>query len=786
MNNKCKKICSGLLAATLVGSAISLAACGGEVYKGEKLDGYQTPTAAATSNGGFAVEYGDYVYFINGMENYTASNEYGEATKGALMRIKTTDLNGELSSADYNKAETVVPMLFVAQNFDSGIYIYGDYVYFAAPTTDKSMSGDAVNSWIDFKRAKLDGTETMKDYYFRLSDNAAKYRFVQVPNVDENGDGENDVFCLYEETNDKGANQLKSYNTATKTTTVLVSGAKSAFFYDKNDLTNPNVYYTMSVADNAESPNPPPTASYDQLYCVNAAATVESVDADKASYTVKGGKTYDFNETYMQEKNDEAEESDDGEEELPYDFEDYTTYPYVNLGNLVLDGIGDDNVDNKTQFNETKEADPIPYAGYTYTIQSVQNGGVYLTRAEVFKPGSTEADTSLYYLKDVSGEWNAISGNAEVVKIAPNTTNTASAILYKNADNTQEYLYISGDALYRAGQPNATTGEVKTVRLATGMTGATLYKVQGNYLYYYNTIEGVKCSLSRIDYTGTEDKYDNLLGLGEEAYKPVTVSYIAWNNGWYKPEIFGDTVLYSSAETFGSGSTAYNYVYAAKIDDIKGDNEKYDAVIEEIDSFADNADLKAAMTYYFRTGSTKAYDAVKDLYDEYQQEKFAEFVENETFAKERDFIALIGAMTEEDEEAIYQNWVDSLRSETEEVEEDEGMPTWAIILISVGGGLIFIAAVVFVLKKRAKKRAAAREAEATVNAYKRKKIDTTDDKSIDVYADEDETTEEVAEEPVEETAEETVAETEDAEDATDAADETKAVDAVEADEKKDE
>jgi hypothetical protein len=35
-----------------------------------------------------------------------------------------------------------------------------------------------------------------------------------------------------------------------------------------------------------------------------------------------------------------------------------------------------------------------------------------------------------------------------------------------------------------------------------------------------------------------------------------------------------------------------------------------------------------------------------------------------------------------------------------------------------------------------KKRALAREAEATVNAYKRKRIDTTDDKTIDVYAEE--------------------------------------------------
>ena len=56
-----------------------------------------------------------------------------------------------------------------------------------------------------------------------------------------------------------------------------------------------------------------------------------------------------------------------------------------------------------------------------------------------------------------------------------------------------------------------------------------------------------------------------------------------------------------------------------------------------------------------------------------------------------------------------------------------------------------------------KKEAEAKRAEAIVNAYQRKKIDTMDDKTIDVYADEEET-EASVEETMEETAEETVEE----------------------------
>ena len=44
------------------------------------------------SNGGFVVEKGNYVYFINGVEAYSSDNTYGTPVKGALMRIAKSDL----------------------------------------------------------------------------------------------------------------------------------------------------------------------------------------------------------------------------------------------------------------------------------------------------------------------------------------------------------------------------------------------------------------------------------------------------------------------------------------------------------------------------------------------------------------------------------------------------------------------------------------------------------------------------------------------------------------------
>jgi outer membrane biosynthesis protein TonB len=199
---------------------------------------------------------------------------------------------------------------------------------------------------------------------------------------------------------------------------------------------------------------------------------------------------------------------------------------------------------------------------------------------------------------------------------------------------------------------------------------------------------------------------------------------------------------------------------------VKANNEAYQAVQDYIGGYSVNADLQAAMRYYFRTGETKAFDAVKDLYDEYQKTEFDNFTKNAEFKKEGDFVAFVGKMTEADSEAIDEAWVNYLRTETEE-EASEGLATWAIVLIVVGGVLVVAAAVLVPLYiAMAKKKEAQRIADETVNAYKRPKIDTTDDKSIDVYADETEEVVEEAEEATEEnTEEETTEETEEVEEA---------------------
>ena len=66
-----------------------MSACG---YSFTPLAENPAADAQVTSQGGFVVQKGEYVYFINGVEAYTSDNTYGTPVKGALMRSTMADI----------------------------------------------------------------------------------------------------------------------------------------------------------------------------------------------------------------------------------------------------------------------------------------------------------------------------------------------------------------------------------------------------------------------------------------------------------------------------------------------------------------------------------------------------------------------------------------------------------------------------------------------------------------------------------------------------------------------
>ncbi len=734
-----KKLLTACTAVALTFSVLAFPACtsftplSGDYNAGE-----------VSSNGGFVVEKGNYCYFINGVETYTSDNTYGTPVKGALMRILKSDLD-----SGKNSAEIVVPSLMVAADYTSGIYVYGDRVYYATPTTVKNTSGTVENSYLDFKSAKLDGSDVRS--YFNISDNATVYRYVEVNNV---------VYLMYVDGSD-----LHSYNTNEKKDTLLAAGTK-AYVLNSTDKTDPTFYYTMGVTVDIDKKDGSSERGYNQIYSVTA-------DVTKAPYE------YKYDQAYLDEN--------DGKE------------PYTNLGTIVLDGIGANYVESPTQFtHDLKEGvTPLSPSGYTYELQSYTNGGIYFTRTGLDKTSSVGETGWLYYLakdKTASG-WNSVSGNAsdKLDAIAQSTTNASKSAIFYTENGAHHYLYVDGANMFRADVKKDGSAMADTTLIARGVSGATLVSIDNTsdstYHYVYYTMSGTTGKkISRAVYNGTEDDYKVLNYDQNEAYQPVQVLNIENANSWYEFEIVDGKVFFADTEALGS--TSYNYISCVDLTNGSGKlmnnvelaayNDRYDELVGTDGYFTtlseDYSNLSNAVKYYFYAGQdelfyrdakdykfsdgyltyetslfyTNIQNAVKEgkkttyLYSEEEQELFKAYTEGKgdsaKFVDEKGvsyrtrsyFVTRLGQMSDADRDSYESYWKTYLKNYTV-VEEETSMPTWAWVLIGVGIGVVVVAiglSVFFVLRAKKRKDEAGEEEELLY-------VDTTDDKDVDVYADDE-------------------------------------------------
>lgn len=99
MKKKTKTFLALLLTAALAASALAfLPACGGSTEPGEST------SSIVYSNGGTSVLYDGYLYYINGIPDYTdangATNKQGAVTKGGLYRTKIASTREKLGEAE--------------------------------------------------------------------------------------------------------------------------------------------------------------------------------------------------------------------------------------------------------------------------------------------------------------------------------------------------------------------------------------------------------------------------------------------------------------------------------------------------------------------------------------------------------------------------------------------------------------------------------------------------------------------------------------------------------------
>ena len=208
-----KKVLFKILSCALVLCMLlsGLAACSNASWSGTTMKSW----GAVKSNGGFIAETENYIYYINGLATSTDDNTFGAPVKGALMAAERTNLS---------KTEVVVPKLFAATDYEAGVYIDGDYVYYGTPGLDKAADGSIANNEMVFMKTKLDGSVT--EELFKVGALSTEYRIVK---------GGSTVYIVYYDSVDTA---LVSFDTQAKTKTVIAkTDAKSDSFYSLDKYT---------------------------------------------------------------------------------------------------------------------------------------------------------------------------------------------------------------------------------------------------------------------------------------------------------------------------------------------------------------------------------------------------------------------------------------------------------------------------------------------------------------------------------------------------------------------
>lgn len=260
----------------------ALAGCGGESYSKIKVQGKQDTGYVVQGNGGISVQYGNYVYFVNGYAGYEDTdgeqNTWPNVVKGGLYRA---ELCGNSVNRDYGKdfvpaanenavvkgfefassvgkgqndedidvvsVQPIAPKRIGTAGYsDGGIFIYDDYVYFASPNNEKNKSGTVQTTKTDFFRAKLDGSKVNKIYTTANDGNdTSPYAFYKYDGA---------VYLVAKDGSDlvsvKIANKIDKKVTIAKNITSVVLPYSQIYYSGMNENTLDHfVYVLRSVTD---------------------------------------------------------------------------------------------------------------------------------------------------------------------------------------------------------------------------------------------------------------------------------------------------------------------------------------------------------------------------------------------------------------------------------------------------------------------------------------------------------------------------------------------------------
>ena len=480
---ECMKKKIAFLLIALSAFVFALTGCGKKVDVLSDIGG-----KVSAGNGTAVVEKGDYVYFVNGKEAVSASNKIGTPVKGSLMRVKKSELN-KPETANY---ETVINKLFISGQYDSGLYFFGNTVYFASPYTEKDKAGNVQNTKTAFKKYDLSsGKYDEKDNIAICDDNTAKYVFAEK---------EGKVYLTYAAKNDDGNTILKCVSADDGKEVFTSDVYASATFSKANDG---KVFFTKTGYSESLKKD----ESFNSVYYYETGATEAklvlsgvgtSAEArDKNQYTDIEGVKYvvpgeDTSSTYQGAKFDFI--SFNG---------NYLIFSATTVGNSTKNYYGIDVTGGVTTL---KDADSLGLSSANTTDKAITATSYYKSLEEI------------YYIDSSYG----------LVKFTPNKNigEETPGVIVSDECSSLTIMFVDGDVMYLANtsegiyyQYKYTVKDAKIRKInAAAMTTASDYFVPrviggqyfiGNYSADQYGKYAYVINMAGIDDAAAEGEEDN-------------------------------------------------------------------------------------------------------------------------------------------------------------------------------------------------------------------------------------------------------------------------------------
>ena len=193
-----------VLVALLVFMVALLAACSSATPFKQRTLPTHVDQDKIIGNGGIAVLYGEWLYYVNGNISNPASanNAYTEDLRsGAIVRIKLADLEShvlsvselDMTSSEKTKevekqvrkyAEMVVPNVYYTGNTTSaalnGLYIFGDRIYITTPNDQLDSKGNVLSDQLVLASYNLGGGDKKTHLVFDSA--LAQLKLAQIDN----------------------------------------------------------------------------------------------------------------------------------------------------------------------------------------------------------------------------------------------------------------------------------------------------------------------------------------------------------------------------------------------------------------------------------------------------------------------------------------------------------------------------------------------------------------------------------------------------------------------------